>query len=367
MSALFKPLQINSLVFANRVFVAPMCQYSASDGVVGDWHWQHLGALAVGGAGALTIEAAAVTPEGRITKGCLGLYDDDQEVALTVLLGYLRRLSPIRIGIQLNHAGRKGSCHKPWNGGAGLGQDEGAWSLLAPSPLAFGRNRTTPAELDEFGMKRIEEAFANAARRALRAGVDYLELHLAHGYLLNSFLSPISNQRADGFGGALKSRMRFPLAVVSRVREVWPEDKPLGVRINSSDWTDGGLQFEDTLAICEALKERGVDFVCISAGAIAEGIKIPAAPGYLAKYAAEVKAATGLITRVVGCLDDCELSERVISSAQADCVAIGRAMLFDPRWALKAAHRLGADVGFPNQYMLCSPQRWQGATFSVLK
>lgn len=364
MSALFSPFRIKCLNFANRVFVAPMCQYSAVDGVVGDWHRQHLGALAIGGAGAMTLEAAAVMAEGRITHGCLGLYDDAQEEALALLLGFLRRLSPIRLGIQLNHAGRKGACHKPWQGGAGLTPAEGAWGLVGPSPLAFGADRATPAELDDAGMATIAEAFAAAARRALRAGVDYLELHLAHGYLLHSFLSPLSNRRSDRFGGALANRMRFPLDVVARVRAVWPEEKPLGVRINSRDWVDGGLELADTLAICAALKDGGVDFVCVSAGAVTEGVKIPAAPGYLLGDAATVKAATGLITRAVGGLENCRLSEDAIASAQADCVAIGRAMLFDPRWAIKAAHRLGAGPRFPDQYLLCHPARWQGAIFS---
>lgn len=367
MSALFSPLLLKSMSLTNRVFVAPMCQYSGVNGEIGDWHWQHLGSLAVGGAGAMTIEATAVAPEGRITSGCLGLYNDDQEVGLAVLLAYLHRLSPIRTGVQLNHAGRKASCHKPSCGGGGLAVADGGWDILGPSPIAFGKNRGTPRELDEAGMARIAAAFADSARRADHAGVDYLELHMAHGYLLHSFLSPVSNRRADAFGGCLQNRMRFPLEVVARVRAAWPESKPLGVRLNCRDWHEGGLEFEDTLAVCEALKACGVDFVCISAGAIAEGVKIPAAPGYLVDYAARVKAETGLTTRVVGLLDDCSLAEDVVASARADCVAIGRGMLFDPRWALKAARQLGANLPFPDQYMLCGPHYWAGPSFSLRK
>lgn len=367
MSALFSPLQLKSLSLANRVFVAPMCQYSGIDGGIGDWHYQHLGSLAVGGAGAMTIEATAVAPEGRITHGCLGLYNDEQAVGLAVLVAFLHRLSSTKIGLQLNHAGRKASCQKPGRGGDGLAATEGGWSIVGPSSVAFGSNRATPAELDEAGLVRIAAAFGDAARRAVRTGVDYLELHMAHGYLLHSFLSPVSNRRNDQFGGSLHNRMRFPLEVVGRVRAAWSEHKPLGVRLNCRDWHDGGLEFEDTLAVCDALKKSGVDFVCMSAGAVAEGVKIPAAPGYLVDYAAQVKALTGLATRVVGLLDDSSLAEEVVASDKADCVAIGRAMLFDPRWALKAARKLGADLPFPDQYMLCSPQYWSGPSFSLRK
>lgn len=367
MSILFSPLQIKSLRLSNRVFVAPMCQYSGVDGKVGDWHWQHLGALAVGGAGAITLESTAVLAEGRITRGCLGLYDDEQTVALAVLLAYLRRLSPVRIGLQLNHSGRKASCHEPWRGGGGLTADEGGWDIVGPSPIAFGKNRAIPHELDAAGMERIAVAFAGAARRAVHVGLDYLELHMAHGYLLHSFLSPVSNRRSDELGGTLQNRMRFPLDVVARVRAAWPEDKPLGVRLNCRDWNEGGLELEDTLAICTVLKAAGVDFVCMSAGAVAEGVRIPAAPGYLVEFAAQVRAQTGLVTRVVGLLDDPALAEAAVAAGHADGVAIGRAMLFDPRWALKAARQLGADLPFPDQYMLCGPQYWAGPSISLRK
>ncbi|PKO90566.1 MAG: oxidoreductase [Betaproteobacteria bacterium HGW-Betaproteobacteria-12] len=367
MSTLFSPLQIKSMHLSNRVFVAPMCQYSGVDGKVGDWHWQHLGALAIGGAGAITIESTAVLPEGRITRGCLGLYDDEQTVALAVMVGYLRRLSPIRIGLQLNHGGRKASCHEPWRGGEGLASDAGGWDIVGPSPIAFGKNRAMPQELDTAGMERIAAAFASAARRAGHAGLDYVELHMAHGYLLHSFLSPVSNRRSDEFGGSLAKRMRFPLEVVARVRAAWPENKPLGVRLNCRDWHEGGLEFADTLAVCAALKAAGVDFVCISAGAIAEGVRIPAAPGYLVEFAAQVRAQTGLLTRVVGLLDDPVMAEAAVAAGHVDGVAIGRAMLYDPRWALKAARQLGVNLPFPSQYMLCSPQYWSGPSVSLGK
>ncbi|NMG55188.1 NADH:flavin oxidoreductase/NADH oxidase [Aromatoleum aromaticum] len=358
MSALFTSLQIGPMSVANRVFVSPMCQYSATDGRSGDWHLQHYGSLAVSGAGALTLEATAVSPEGRITNGCLGLYDDAQELALAALVSFLRRLSPVRLGLQLNHAGRKASCSPPWEGGGGL--EEGGWAVLAPSAIPFGAGRPLPAEMDEADIARVVVAFAASARRALRVGLDYLELHLAHGYLLSSFLSPISNRRADRYGSSLCNRMRFPLAVVAAVRAVWPADKALGVRINAHDWTDGGLSFDETLEVCCALRAAGVDFVCVSSGAVVEGVRIPAAPGYLLEYAGRVRATTGLVVRAVGMLHQPRMAAAAITRGDADCVAIARALLFDPRWTMKAAHVLGAGDLFSRQFMLAAPERWSG-------
>ena len=363
MTALFSPFEIGNLSLDNRIFVAPMCQYSASGGVPGSWHLQHYGALAVGGAAAMSIEATAVSEEGRITEGCLGLYSDEQEQGFAALVQHLRRLSSIRVGLQLTHAGRKGSCHAPWDGGGGLGA--AGWSLIAPSAIAFGQGRAVPEVMEESDFERVAQAFVASAHRALRIGVDYLELHLAHGYLLSSFLSPLSNRRDDAYGGSLAARMRFPLEVVSRVRSEWPSGRPLGVRINSHDWLDGGLDFGETLHICAALKEAGVDFLCVSAGAVAEGVRIPAEPGYLLDYAARVRKATGLATRAVGLIHQPQLAEHAIARGQADCVAIGRAMLFDPRWALKAAMSLGVPAAFPRQYGLGSPRSWAGAAVAL--
>ncbi|MBD5801545.1 NADPH dehydrogenase [Azoarcus sp. Aa7] len=363
MTALFSPFEIGSLALDNRIFVAPMCQYSASGGVPGSWHLQHYGALAVGGAAAMSIEATAVSVEGRITDGCLGLYNDVQEQGLAGLVQHLRRLSSIRVGLQLTHAGRKGSCHAPWDGGGGLGTE--GWPLIAPSAIAFGQGRAVPKAMEAPDFKRVAEAFAVGARRALRIGVDYLELHLAHGYLLSSFLSPLSNRRDDAYGGSLSRRMRFPLEVAARARAEWPAGRPMGVRINCHDWLDGGLSFDDTLHICAALKDVGVDFICVSAGAVVEGVRIPAEPGYLLDYAARVRKATGLATRAVGLIHQPQLAERAIAQGQADCVAIGRAMLFDPRWALKAAISLGVQAAFPRQYGLGSPRSWPGAAAAL--
>lgn len=363
MSALFSPFEIGKLQFDNRIFVAPMCQYSASGGVPGSWHMQHYGALAIGGAAAMTIEATAASAEGRITDGCLGLHNDQQEYGLTGLVQHIRRLSPIRVGIQLTHAGRKGSCHAPWHGGGGLG--EGGWPLVAPSAIAFGQGRAVPKAMEESDFERIAQAFVASARRALRIGVDYLELHLAHGYLLSSFLSPLSNRRDDAYGRDLAGRMRFPLEVVSRVRAEWPAGRPLGVRINSHDWLDGGLSFDDTLRVCAALKDAGVDFICVSAGAVAERVRIPAEPGYLLDYAARVRKAIGLPTRAVGLIHQPRLAEHAVASGRSDCVAIGRAMLFDPRWALKAAMSLGVEPAFPRQYGLGSPRSWPGTAAAL--
>ncbi|MDY0046085.1 MAG: oxidoreductase [Thauera propionica] len=363
MSVLFTPLQIGPLSVPNRVFVSPMCQYSANAGRPGDWHFQHYGALAVGGAGGLTLEATAVLAEGRITTGCLGLYTDEQQAAVAELVAYLRRLSPIRLGIQLNHAGRKAACLPPWDGGGALGA--GGWPIQAPSAIPFGAGRAVPARMDEADMDTVVAAFADSARRALAAGLDYLELHLAHGYLLGSFLSPLANRRSDCFGGTLNNRIRFPLAVVRAVREAWPADRALGVRINAQDWDSGGVSFAETLKICIALRDAGVDFVCISAGAVAEGVRIPAAPGYLLEFARRTRAATGLITRAVGMLHQPRMAERAVARGEADCVAIARAMLLDPRWAMKAAYVLGADDLFVRQFVLASPGRWSGGQAAV--
>lgn len=359
MSALFSPWQLAGLELPNRVFVAPMCQYSARDGVPGDWHCHHVGALAVGGAAAMTLEATSVAPEGRITTGDLCLYSDAHEAGLARLRDYVRRLSPLRLGIQLSHAGRKGACHAPWDGGDGLGA--AGWPIVAPSAIAFGAGRATPVEMDEAAIAATVDAFADAARRAVRAGFDYVELHLAHGYLLSSFLSPISNRRADSYGGSLKRRLRFPLAVVERVRAELPAGMPLGARINCHDWLEDGLGFEDTVEICHALRDAGLDFVCVSAGAVAAGVRIPASPGYLASFAAGIRASCGLPTRAVGMIHEPALAEAIVASRQADCVAIGRAMLYDPRWPLKAARQLGASLPLPRQYALCDAQLWPGA------
>lgn len=362
MVGLFSPLEIGSMAFANRIFVAPMCQYSARDGVAGGWHHQHYGSLAVGGAAAVTIEATAVSPEGRITEGCLGLYDDAQEAALAELVRELRNLSPIRVGLQLGHAGRKGACERPWDGGGALSGTP--WPLLAPSALAFGEGRALPAAMSEADCARIARAFASSAARALRLGVDYLELHFAHGYLASSFLSPLANRRNDRYGGRLAGRMRFPLEIVAGVRALWPAERPLGVRVNCHDGLAGGTTFEETLAFCAALRAAGVDFVCVSAGAVSAAAHIPASPGYLLDYAARVRAASGLKTRAVGLIHQPAQAEWAIGGGQADCVAIGRAMLFDPRWALKAAAALGAAAAFPPQYRLASPGVWAGAAAS---
>lgn len=363
MSKLFSPLHIGNMELTNRIFVGPMCQYSARNGLANDWHRQHLGGLAVGGAGAITIEATAVVPEGRITPGCLGLYTDEQEASFTSLLGFMRNLGSGKIGLQLGHAGRKASCRPPWEDGQGLTETQGAWQTLAPSAIPFGSRRGMPAAATEDDLERIAKAFADSARRADRAGFDYVEVHGAHGYLLSSFLSPISNRREDSYGGSLENRMRFPLDVVARVRAAWPAHKPLGIRINAHDWVEGGLEFADTMNYVHALKAAGIDFICISAGAIVEGVKIPATPGYLTKYTQQISKDTGLITRAVGLIHDPRLAEEIVGSGQADCVAVARAMLFDPRWAYRAAQALNVDLAYPPQYALTHPRIWKGPRY----
>ena len=279
-SALFTPFPLRGLTLANRIVVSPMCQYSADDGSANAWHMQHLGSLVHSGASLVVIEATGVLREGRITHGCLGLYSDENEVALGRVIAGCRQFSRTPIGIQLAHAGRKASAARPWEGGGALGPDRQPWTTVAPSALPFASGWHTPVELTEAGLDGIVDAFVTATRRAQRLGLDEVELHCAHGYLLHEFLSPIANRRTDAYGGSRENRMRLPLRVAAAVRAAWPADKPMGVRISSSDWVEGGLTIDDSVVFSRALKEQGCDFVCASSGGIAGGISVPATPGY---------------------------------------------------------------------------------------
>lgn len=349
-SALFQPLALRQLVLPNRIVVSPMCQYSAVDGCAGDWHMLHLGTYAVSGAGLLMIEATAVEPAGRITAECLGLWSDANEHALRRVLEFVRPFAGMPIGLQLGHAGRKASVRKPGDGRGNLPRAQGGWQTVGPTARAFGPGWEPPVALDRAGMQRIADAFAAATRRVDRLGIELLELHAAHGYLLSSFLSPLGNLRTDAWGGDRAGRMRFPLEVFEAVRAAWPAHKPLGVRFNGTDWLEAGVTTDDAVAFAGALQARGCDFVDVSSGGSARA-EIPLGPGYQVPYAAAVRQATGMTTMAVGLIRDALHAERIVAEGSADLVALGRGFLHNPRWAWHAAEALGAEVRVPHQYI----------------
>jgi 2,4-dienoyl-CoA reductase-like NADH-dependent reductase (Old Yellow Enzyme family) len=360
MSALFSPLSLRSLTLPNRIIISPMCQYSAENGRATAWHMIHLGHLALSGAGLLCVEATAVEPEGRITSEDLGLWDDETEAALRPVFAAIRRYSPIPIAIQLAHAGRKASSHIPWKGGQLIPPSEGGWLPFAPSAVPQKEGEAPPQTLDEAGLARIRNAFAKAAERAARLGVDAIEVHSAHGYLLHEFLSPIANRRTDIYGGSLENRMRFPLEVFDAVRASFPADKPIGLRLSASDWVEGGWDIEQTLVYAAALKERGVDWIDASSGGVSPRQKIDMRPGYQVPFAEAIKKETGVTTIAVGLITETQQAENILASGKADLIALARGMLFDPRWPWHAAAELGASVTAPPQYWRSQPQNLKG-------
>ncbi len=359
MSTLFDPLTLGPLTLENRIVVPPMCQYSATGGQANDWHLVHLGGLALSGAGLLLIEATSVEPEGGITASDLGLWSDGCETALARVLGFIRAHSPIRVGVQLAHAGRKASCDLPWKGGASIPSGKpGGWRTSAPSPVVFSSGDEPPLELDQAGLARVRQAFSSAAARAARLGVDCVELHCAHGYLLHEFLSPLSNQRTDDYGGSLENRMRLPLEVFQAMRAALPANIPLGVRISATDWVPkemNGWDEEQSVAFSRALGGLGVAYIHVSSGGLSPLQKIPLGPGYQAPLARRIKDDTGLPVIAVGLITEPRQADEIIQSGQADLVALGRAMLYNPRWPWHAAAELGAQVAAPPQYLRCQP------------
>jgi len=347
---LFTPFKLRNLTLANRLVVAPMCQYSAVDGCATDWHVMHLGSLAVGGAGLVWIEATGVEPRGRITPDCLGLWGEPQESALARAVGFVRSRGMAKLGIQLAHAGRKGSTAAPWKGPKLPGPSEGGWTPVAPSAVPFDASSPAPAVLDGAGMREIREAFAGAARRAARIGLEAIEVHSAHGYLLHQFLSPLSNRRADAYGGSAANRMRFPLEVFDAVRQAAP-DLPVGVRVSATDWVDGGWTLAETVDYALELKKLGCDFVDVSSGGLSPLQKVAAGPGFQVPFAAEVRAKAGVPTIAVGMIRDPQQAEAIVAGGQADLVGMARAFLDDPHWPWHAAKALGADVAYPPQYL----------------
>lgn len=335
-----------------------MCQYSAHDGSMTDWHVMHLGTYAVSGAGLFVVEATGVTPAGRITHGCTGLYSDDNEAAMARVVKVYRGITKNPIGVQIGHAGRKASTHPPFKGGKPLGPDEAPWQTVAPSAIPFAEGWHVPHELSTSEIRSLVDNFVAAAERAKRIGFDVLELHSAHGYLLQQFLSPLSNQRKDEYG---RDRMRFPLEVTRAVREVWPKERALGARINGSDWADGGWQIEDAVAYARELKRAGLDFVCVSSGGTVSHQKIPVTPGYQVPFAERVRTESGMKTRAVGMIADPAQAEDIIASGKADMVAMARAFLDNPRWVWHAAERYGVALDYPPQYARSRHDAWPGA------
>ncbi|MEN2473980.1 MULTISPECIES: NADH:flavin oxidoreductase/NADH oxidase [Burkholderia] len=356
MTALFSPFTLRGVTLPNRIVISPMCQYSAERGEATDWHMIHLGHLALSGAGLLCIEATAVEPDGRITHGDLGLWDDVTEAALKPVLAAIRKHSPIPVAMQLSHAGRKASSAAPWEGGQLVSVADGGWLPHGPSAVPHKDGETPPLALDAAGLNRIRDAFAAAAKRAARLGIDAIEVHAAHGYLLHQFLSPLANQRTDEYGGSLENRMRFPLEIFEIVRAAFPDDRPVGVRVSATDWVEGGWELDDTIAFAHELKRRGCDWIDVSSGGVSPLQKIPLSPGYQVPFAQAVKRAVGMPTIAVGLINEPAHANRLIESGDADFVAMARAMLYDPRWPWHAAAELGAQVTAPPQYWRSQPR-----------
>jgi 2,4-dienoyl-CoA reductase-like NADH-dependent reductase (Old Yellow Enzyme family) len=355
---LFTPIQLGGITLPNRLVVAPMCQYSADDGSMTDWHHVHLGTFACSGAGLFVVEKTNVTREGRITHGCTGLYSDHNEAAMARAVQVYRGITKNPIGVQIGHAGRKASSGPPWQGGKPLAAHESPWQTVGPSAIPFGEGWHVPHELSIREIADLKDAFVAAALRAKRIGFDLVELHSAHGYLLHQFLSPLSNQRKDIYG---QERMRFPLEVARAVREVWPKERALGARINATDWAEGGWQPQQAVAYAKELERAGLDFLCVSSGATVPHARIPVAPGFQVGFAAQIKAAVSIPVRAVGMIAEPQQAEEILSSGKADMVAMARAFLDNPRWVWHAAEKFGVALDYPPQYARSRHDLWPGA------
>ena len=357
---LFQGLDVGSLRLDNRIVIAPMCQYSAENGCMTDWHLIHLGHLALSGAALLTIEATAVVPEGRITYADVGLWDDVTEAAMARVVAAVRRHSPMPIAIQLAHAGRKASTDVPWRGGHQIAPDAtNGWQTVAPSALAFADGENAPAALDLDGIARLRDAFVESAKRAVRIGIDAIQLHGAHGYLLHQFLSPLSNQREDDYGGSLENRMRLPLEVFDAVRAAVPEKVPVTMRVSGTDWVEGGWDIDQTVAFAQALEARGCAAIHVSSGGLDARQQIPVGPNYQVPLARAVKRAVGIPVVAVGLITEYEQAEAIVATGDADLIGLARTILYDPRWPWHAAAHLGGRVRAPNQYLRSQPHRFK--------
>lgn len=355
MSILFSPLSIREVTFKNRIVVSPMCQYSAQDGFANDWHLVHLGSRAVGGAGLIIAEATSVTPEGRISPEDLGIWKDEHISELKRITNFIHQHGAVA-GVQLSHAGRKASSSSPWNGATQLSLEEGGWQTLAPSAIAFNSNNRPPLALDKQGIERIISSFKAAAERALEAGFKVIEIHAAHGYLINEFLSPLSNQRQDEYGGSFENRIRLLLEVVQAIREVWPESYPLFVRISATDWVENGWQIEDSINLSKILKTKGVDLIDCSSGGVIPGVKIPLVPGYQSPLAEAIRKNANILTATVGLITEPEHAEQLLQDGKADLVLFARESLRNPYFPLLFAQKLNAEIDWPLQYERAKPK-----------
>jgi len=349
MSNLFSSLRIKDITFRNRIAISPMCQYSSEDGFATDWHLVHLGSRAVGGAALIIQEATAVSKEGRISPGDLGIYRDEHIERLQKIASFIHDQGAVA-GIQLAHAGRKASCDVPWKGGRQISVKNGGWSTVAPSPVPFYTEDDSPDELNTTGINKVISDFKDAAFRALKAGYKVIEIHAAHGYLIHQFLSPLSNHRSDSYGGSFENRIRLLLEIVTSVHSVWPGNYPLFVRISATDWAENGWNASEAVRLSSLLKSNGVDLIDCSSGGSLPNIKIPLAPGYQVTFAEKIKKETGLLTGAVGLITDAQQADDIITKGLADMILIARASLRDAYFALHAAHNLGVDIEWPLQY-----------------
>jgi 2,4-dienoyl-CoA reductase-like NADH-dependent reductase (Old Yellow Enzyme family) len=349
MSELFTPLTLRRLNIRNRVFLSPMCQYSATDGLPGPWHLVHYGSRAVGGAGLVMVEATSVAPLGRITPYDLGLWSESHARAFRPLTAFIKGQGAIP-AVQLAHAGRKASCAAPWQGGGPLMPNQGGWQPLAPSPLPFFGQCYAPKEMESFDLEEVVTQFEEATQWAFQAGFEAVEVHMAHGYLLHEFLSPLTNRRTDDYGGALENRMRLPLRVAKAMRGVWPDDLPVLARISATDWVEGGWDLPQSVMLAKALKSKGIDLIDVSSGGLTADAQLPFAPGFQTPFAAAIRREAGLAVGTVGLITTAAQAEHILVTEQADAVFLGRELLRNPYWPQEATRELGDDVSWPDQY-----------------
>lgn len=360
MSKLFEPITLGELTLENRIVIAPMCQYSSDEGKATAWHHAHLGQLSFSGAGLLILEATAVEAAGRISAEDLGLWDDATEAAMKDLITGLRDNSKMPLGLQLGHAGRKASCAAPWNGGAQIPQSAGGWQTVAPSAIAFTEGTEAPEAMSLARIDELKKAYVETVRRADRLGLDLLELHGAHGYLLHQFLSPLSNQRTDQYGGSLENRMRLLLEIFQEIRAEFPAEKPIGVRISATDWVEGGWDLEQSIELAKALDKLGCSYIHVSSGGLSPQQKIAVGPNYQVPFADGIKRYVDMPVIAVGLITEPEQAEAIIGTGQADMIALARGILYNPRWPWHAAAKLGAKVSAPKQYWRSEPHGLKG-------
>ncbi len=356
MSLLFSSLRIKNIILKNRIVISPMCQYSATDGFANDWHFVHLGSRAVGGAALIIQEASAVSPEGRISAGDLGIWKDEHIEMYHKMNSFIHQHGAIA-GIQLAHAGRKASSTPPWEGGKQITSGDGSWKTAAPSAIPFHVKDEAPLALDQKGIEKVKADFKTAALRSLQAGFKVIEIHAAHGYLIHQFLSPLSNFRKDQYGGSFENRTRILMEIVDVVQEVWPAENPLFVRISATDWTEGGWTADDAVKLSGILKSKGVDLIDCSSGGLSEHQQIPIFAGYQVQFAERIKAETGILTAAVGLITSAKQAEEILEQKQADLILFARESLRDPYFALHAAHELGDEVSWPPQYERAKPRK----------